>query len=207
MNTTTEDLVAQLDVSRETLIRLRTYVALVEKWQPRVNLISPTTLPDIWHRHIWDSAQLVPLLAGKTPSIMDVGSGAGFPGLVLAIMTDCPVTLVESDQKKSIFLQTVIRECGLQATVLTQRVEALDRQDVDLITARALAPVDRLLPLLDRQLAPSDQNGPMRCLFLKGQSVHEELTCLDDRPHISWQLHPSLTNPHAFVLDLTVQTE
>ena len=202
-----DGIAAKLDVSRETMGKLESYVALVEKWQPRVNLVYPASLTDIWNRHIWDSAQLVPLLAGKTLSIMDVGSGAGFPGLVLAIMTDCPVTLVESDQKKSIFLQTVIRECGLQATVLTQRVEALDRQDVDLITARALAPVGRLLALLDRQLAPSDQNGPMRCLFLKGQSVHEELTCLDDRPHISWQLHPSLTNPHAFVLDLTVQTE
>ena len=152
MSANSEDFAAQLDVSRETLARLRAYVALVEKWQARVNLISPATLPDIWHRHIRDSAQLVPLLPGTAPSIMDIGSGAGFPGLVLAIMTDSPVTLVESDQKKSIFLQTVIRECGVRATVLAQRVEALDPQDVDVITARALAPVDRLLALLDGQI-------------------------------------------------------
>jgi 16S rRNA (guanine527-N7)-methyltransferase len=207
MSANSEDFAAQLDVSRETLARLQAYVALVEKWQARVNLISPATLPDIWHRHIRDSAQLVPLLSGTAPSIMDIGSGAGFPGLVLAIMTDSPVTLVESDQKKSIFLQTVIRECGVRATVLAQRVEALDPQDVDVITVRALAPVDRLLALLDGQLRAPGRNRPVRCLFLKGQSVHEELACLDDRPDISWQLHPSLTNAHAFVLDLTVQSE
>ena len=207
MSANSEDFAAQLDVSRETLARLRAYVALVEKWQARVNLISPATLPDIWHRHIRDSAQLVPLLSGTAPSIMDIGSGAGFPGLVLAIMTNSPVTLVESDQKKSIFLQTVIRECGVRATVLAQRVEALDPQDVDVITARALAPVDRLLALLDGQLRAPGRNMSVRCLFLKGQSVHEELACLDGRPDISWRLHPSLTNEHAFVLDLTVQSE
>ena len=104
-----DGIAAKLDVSRETMGKLESYVALVEKWQPRVNLVSPASLVDIWTRHIWDSAQLAPYIQGATPRLVDVGSGAGFPGLVLAILTDAECHLVESDQKKAIFLSTVIR--------------------------------------------------------------------------------------------------
>ena len=79
-------LAAMLDVSRETMHRLETYVGLVETWQPRVNLVSPASLPDIWMRHVWDSAQLAAYMPGGSPRLVDVGSGAGFPGLVLAIL-------------------------------------------------------------------------------------------------------------------------
>lgn len=202
MITDSSDFAARFNVSRETLDQLSAYVDLVERWQARINLISPATLPSIWQRHIWDSAQLAPLLDPSDQPIMDIGSGAGFPGLVLAILTGTPVQLVESDQKKSIFLQTVIRECGLPASVLTERVESLSPQEAAVITARALAPVDRLLRLLARQLT-----RPVRCLFLKGQSVHDELGCLEARPDISWQLHPSLTHSDSFVLDLRVNPE
>ena len=194
-------LAAQLDVSRETMDRLAAYVALVEKWQKRVNLVSASTLPDIWSRHIWDSAQLAPLVPAGTGRILDVGSGAGFPGLVLAALCDAECHLVESDQKKAIFLQTVVRECSIPATIHTARIEELPSLQADIVTARALAPMDRLLDFLADQLAPGT-----RCLFLKGAQAKQELAALGPRPDLSWQLTPSLTNPDAFVVDLTVSS-
>ena len=194
-------LVSRLDVSRETQDRLTAYVALVEKWQRRVNLVSASTLPDIWSRHIWDSAQLAPLVPEGTRRILDVGSGAGFPGLVLAALCDAECHLVESDQKKAIFLQTVVRDCGIPAVVHTARIESLPSLGAEIVTARALAPMDRLLDLLADQLSAGT-----RCLFLKGAQAEQELATLGTRPDLSWELIPSLTNPDAFVVDLTVSS-
>lgn len=194
-------LVSRLDVSRETQDRLTAYVALVEKWQRRVNLVSASTLPDIWSRHIWDSAQLAPLVPEGTRRILDVGSGAGFPGLVLAALCDAECHLVESDQKKAIFLQTVVRECGIPAVIHTARIESLPSLGAEIVTARALAPMDRLLDLLADQLSAGT-----RCLFLKGAQAEQELATLGTRPDLSWELTPSLTNPDAFVVDLTVSS-
>lgn len=194
-------LVSRLDVSRETQDRLTAYVALVEKWQRRVNLVSASTLPDIWSRHIWDSAQLASLVPEGTRRILDVGSGAGFPGLVLAALCDAECHLVESDQKKAIFLQTVVRECGIPAVIHTARIESLPSLGAEIVTARALAPMDRLLDLLADQLSAGT-----RCLFLKGAQAEQELATLGTRPDLSWELTPSLTNPDAFVVDLTVSS-
>ena len=194
-----EALAGQIDVSRETMDRLAAYVALVEKWQQRVNLVSASTLPDIWMRHIWDSAQLAPLLPTGTGRILDVGSGAGFPGLVLAALCDAELHLVESDQKKAVFLQTVIRETGIRAIVHNRRIESLPPIGANIVTARALASLDRLLELLEAQLVPGT-----RCLFLKGARAESELVALDTRSDIICRLHPSLTNPDGFVIDLTV---
>ena len=104
--------VDQLNVSRETIEQLAAYLALLAKWQPRINLVSSATLADAWRRHILDSAQLAGYLPENGAHILDIGSGAGFPGLVLSIITDNQVTLVESDQRKSVFLQTVIPRIG-----------------------------------------------------------------------------------------------
>ena len=194
-----ESIAAMLDVSRETMRMLETYVALVETWQQRVNLVSPASLPDIWMRHIWDSAQLALHISDAAPRLVDVGSGAGFPGIVLAILTDAECHLVESDQKKAIFLSTVIRECGLTARVHNQRVESLPCLEASIITARALAPLDRLLPLLATQLRPGT-----RCLFLKGAQAESELAALGNPANLAWRLHPSLTNPDSSVIDLSV---
>ena len=190
---------AQIDVSRETMCQLETYVGLVEKWQPRVNLVSPASLPDIWMRHVWDSAQLAPYISPGSPRLVDVGSGAGFPGLVLAILTDAECHLVESDQKKAVFLRTVIRECGLMAMVHNDRIENMPCLKASVITARALAPLDRLLPLLETQLRPGT-----RCLFLKGAQAKAELEALGAWSNLAWRLHPSLTNPDGSVIDLLV---
>jgi 16S rRNA (guanine527-N7)-methyltransferase len=139
------------DVPRETRDRLIVFVRLVGKWQKAQNLVASSTLPDIWHRHVADSAQLVGL---KPDAIrwLDLGSGGGFPGIVIAVLlADQPgakVHLVESDRRKCAFLRTAARETGAPAEIHEGRIEAIvtaGRFDVDVVTARAAAPLDRLL--------------------------------------------------------------
>jgi len=189
--------VDSLSVSRETIGKLTAYLALMAKWQPRINLVSSATLGDAWRRHILDSAQLASFLPENGAHILDVGSGAGFPGLVLSIMTDNKVTLVESDQRKSVFLQTVIRELGLTANVRNERIEAMQAIGASIVTARALASIERLLQLLSRQLFSVE-----RCLFLKGASLQEELTTLQSYPNIGYRIHPSVTSQDGAILEL-----
>jgi 16S rRNA (guanine527-N7)-methyltransferase len=200
---TPESFAARFNVSRETLGSLSAYVALLEKWQRRINLVSPTTLPDIWHRHILDSAQLLPYLpvvsTRQRCQILDIGSGAGFPGLVLAILGAGDVQLVESDQRKAVFLQTVIRELGLSAQVSNQRIENLPPCQPDVITVRALAAVPKLMSLI----APQLHNG-LTCLFLKGASVDEELTNFQTYSTMNAHLYPSVTNDNGVVVKLTM---
>jgi 16S rRNA (guanine527-N7)-methyltransferase len=200
---TPESFAARFNVSRETLGSLSAYVALLEKWQRRINLVSPTTLPDIWHRHILDSAQLLPYLpvvsTRQRCQILDIGSGAGFPGLVLAILGAGDVQLVESDQRKAVFLQTVIRELGLSAHVSNQRIENLPPCQPDVITVRALAAVPKLMSLI----APQLHNG-LTCLFLKGASVDEELTNFQTYSTMNAHLYPSVTNDNGVVVKLTM---
>ena len=189
---TPEDFAKQMNVSRETLTVLSAYVALLEKWQPRINLISPASLPDIWQRHILDSAQLLVYLPEMRPGaprrILDIGSGAGFPGLVLAILGAGQLQLVESDQRKSVCLQTVIRELGLSATVVKHRIESLPACYPDIITARALAPLPKMMQLIEAQMHPG-----LTCLFLKGAKAEEELTNFQTYSTMTPRLYPSLS--------------
>lgn len=195
---TPEGFQAATGVSRETLDRLILYAALLEKWQKAVNLVARATLDDVWTRHMLDSAQLAPLIPAGAARLLDLGSGAGFPGLVLAIMTGLPTRLIESDAKKGTFLREVARQAGAAVTVETVRIEAAAAADpADVITARALAPLDSLLGYAARFLAPGGV-----CLFLKGQSWEEELT----RARATWTMasttHPSVTNPQSIILKL-----
>ena len=186
-----------LNVSRETMCQFETYLALLEKWQRRVNLVADSTMGDAWQRHILDSAQLVSFYPPNTKKILDVGSGAGFPGLVLAIMGNVQVDLVESDQRKAIFLSTVIRSLGLPAKVHNQRIESLPNLAPDVVTARALAPVSKLMKLIENQLLPDTV-----CLFLKGASVEDELTDFQSYSTMVAVSHPSLSNENGVVLEL-----
>ena len=200
---TPEAFALRFDVSRETLTSLSEYVTLLEKWQPRINLVSSATLPDIWHRHIWDSAQLLQYLpvvpARQRCKILDIGSGAGFPGLVLAILGAGDVKLVESDQRKAVFLQTVIWELGLSACVINQRIETLPACQPDVITARALAALPKLMSLIE----PQFHNG-LTCLFLKGACVDEELTNFQSYSTMIPQLYPSVTSDDGVIVKLTM---
>ncbi len=186
-----------LNVSRETLDKFQAYLTLLEKWQRRINLVSHSTLADAWQRHILDSGQLAAYYPSQTRHILDVGSGAGFPGLVLAIMGGVTVDLVESDQRKAVFLSTVIRELGLPAKVHNQRIETMHNLYPDVITARALASVSNLLKLIEIQLSPK-----CVCLFLKGASVEDELTNLQSYSTMEFTTHSSLSGSTGVVLEL-----
>lgn len=135
-------------VSRETMARLEIYDALLRKWQRTINLVSASSLDDAWRRHFLDSAQLAPLAAGAI--WLDLGSGAGFPGMVLAILGVGHVHLVESDQRKAAFLREVAAHTAAPVTIHAVRIESLSRAEIgpagaDVVTARALAPLDKLL--------------------------------------------------------------
>jgi 16S rRNA (guanine527-N7)-methyltransferase len=186
-----------LNVSRETIDKFQLYLILLEKWQRRINLVSNSTLADAWQRHILDSGQLAAYYPPQTRQILDVGSGAGFPGLVLAIMGGVTVDLVESDQRKAVFLSTVIRELGLPAKVHNQRIEIMPNLRPHVITARALAPVPKLLNLIEPQMSTE-----CVCLFLKGASVEDELTNLQSYSTMVATTHASLSGSTGVVLEL-----
>ena len=194
---TVDEVCKLLNVSRETLSQFEAYLALLKKWQRRINLVANSTMVDVWQRHILDSAQLIKFYPPNTKKILDVGSGAGFPGLVLAIMGNVEVDLVESDQRKAIFLSTVIRSLGLSAKVHNQRIESLPNLCPDVVTARAVAPVSRLIKLIENQISADTV-----CLFLKGASVEDELTDLQSYSTMLSVNHPSLSGPDGVVLEL-----
>ena len=186
-----------VDVSRETLSRLETYAALLVKWQAKINLVGPATLPDLWRRHFLDSAQLLPLLPPAPGTLVDLGSGAGFPGLVLALMTEWRVHLIDSDQRKCALLRQVALDTGVNTRVAihAQRFEDVPGYKAAIVTARACAPLDALLghavPFLG-------ENG--RCLFLKGAQVEEELTAAEANWNMQVTRRPSLTDPAGVIL-------
>jgi 16S rRNA (guanine527-N7)-methyltransferase len=184
-------------VSRETLDRLSQYADLLVKWQGRINLVGPDTLPDLWARHFLDSAQLFRLISPGCRRLADLGSGAGFPGLVLAVMGAPDVHLVESDSRKCAFLREAARITGISVTIINQRIEKVAPLAADIITARALAPLDRLLGWAEPHLA---EGG--RCLFLKGRGAEDELTATAKEWNIALDRIPSETDPAGQVLQL-----
>ena len=197
-----EALTGVLDVSRETLVRLKAYAALLEKWNPAINLVSRATLAQMWTRHFLDSAQIFALCPAGAQTWADLGSGGGFPGLVVAVLAaeaapDLRVTLVESDARKSAFLATVVRELGLTVAVKTERIEALLPLGADVVSARALAPLDDLLGFAARHLVPGG-----RALFLKGASHRQECTAARAHWRFALDVHPSLTDPEGAILSI-----
>lgn len=181
-----------------TLRKLELYVDLLVKWQRAINLVGPRTIDDAWRRHIWDSAQLLPLIPSGSGSLIDLGSGAGFPGLVLAIMGVPCVHLVESDHRKAAFLAHVSRETKIDVTVHAQRIEALTPFIAGVVTARALAPLPKLLSLARPFVGPETV-----CLFLKGQHVVSELTELSKSMTMMSDQLPSQSDPSGTILRLS----
>jgi 16S rRNA (guanine527-N7)-methyltransferase len=198
---TPEAFAAETHVSRETLERLKLYAATLERWNKAINLVSQKTLPDLWRRHFLDSAQLLPYLPelgeGRKRVLVDLGSGAGFPGLVLAILGAGEVHLIESDQRKAAFLREVSRETGAQAQIHVERIEAVTPFRADVVTARALAPLGDLLAYAEPFLAPDSL-----CLFLKGKSAEGELTAAAQEWKMKVKRHASRSDPSALLLEI-----
>ena len=197
----------EIDVSRETKLRLETYVALVERWNPRINLIAKSTVQGIWSRHIADSLQIWPLVEphvdpDKSQVWLDIGSGGGFPGMVLAILAkeatpNLKFHLVESDQRKTAFLRAVSRETGCTAQIHAERIECVDAINADIISARALAP---LSVLFDMSLRHMSLNTVF--FFPKGEKWPEEMEQAKKTWSFSAQAHTSKTNANAAILEI-----
>lgn len=191
----------RLNVSRESLARLEAYVATLVHWQQRINLIGPSTVADIWLRHILDGAQLLPLLPPTPVRIADLGSGAGIPGLVLTLAGGHCVDLYESNGKKVAFLNEVIRRTGCPARTVQTRIETLSlaplAEPAEFVVARALAPLNQLLDYASPFLAAG-----AKALFHKGQDVDAELTEATKYWKIKSRKHPSLTDSKSVILEI-----
>lgn len=187
-----------VDVSRETWARLDAYVALLDKWQATTNLVAPATLEAVWTRHVADSAQLVALAPESAKVWVDLGSGGGFPGLVVAAMLHgrARVHLVESVAKKAAFLREAARAMGVAVDVHAARAEAVVAgMTADVVSARALAPLVDLV----RLAAPLLKTGAVG-LFPKGREAEAELTVTARCWTVEVSLHPSLTEPDARIV-------
>ena len=195
------NVVAGVDVSRETFEKLEAFAHLVKKWNPKINLISKSSVQDLWDRHICDSAQLFHL-APSFGKWVDLGSGGGFPGIVIAILgqgvsANGDVTLVESDQRKCAFLRTAIREIDLSADVIADRIENIPPLAADVISARALADIKTLLIHTKRHLKPGGT-----AIFPKGETWRKEHKEAQHIWSYSCEAITSATNPAAAILKI-----
>jgi 16S rRNA (guanine527-N7)-methyltransferase len=186
-------------VSRETLARLKAFVGLLTDWNARHNLVSAASLAEVWKRHIWDSAQLAPLIPSDAKTLVDLGSGAGFPGLVLALLLQdrLAVTLTESIGKKAQFLRAAAERLGLRVEVRQARIEEAKAEPFDVVTARACAPLPKLLDYAQHFTGPRTL-----CLFLKGQNLGDELTLARKTWRMTLTQHPSVTHPFGTILEI-----
>ena len=193
--------IERFDAGADIVKRLDIYADLLLKWQKSINLVGPTTLTSVWMRHFWDSAQLVPLAMGRK-TWLDLGSGAGFPGLVAAIFLSeqagASVQLIESDQRKCAFLREVSRETGAAAVVHNARCEDVLRAiKADVIVSRAMAPMPDLMDLVKDDV----ENGSTG-LFLKGRDIASELTRTPSNSNFLLELFPSKVDPAGSIVRL-----
>jgi 16S rRNA (guanine527-N7)-methyltransferase len=179
------------DVSRETLNR---YVALLLKWNQKINLIGPSTEKEIWERHIEDSLQLLPLIPKTATSIVDMGSGAGLPGIVIASVLPISITLVERDQRKCAFLAEAIRICELSHVTLLNIDVTNSQTKYDVIMARALASIDILLGFSEPLVMENSI-----CLFPKGKTYASEISDAKERWDFDYHLTPSITSDSTII--------
>ncbi len=192
-----EDFQRLANVNDRTMDRLRAYVAVLEKWGRKINLVSDKGMADVWRRHVWDGLQVANLVPDGADSVIDLGSGAGFPGLVIAIARDLPVRLVESDGRKCVFLAEANRAAETNAVIENARIESIPPAPHDVVTSRGLAPLPKLLGMAEKFV-----DGRTLCLFPKGQNVVRELT----DAHKIWMMRveqaPSETDPAGVILRL-----
>ncbi|MGY6705561.1 16S rRNA (guanine(527)-N(7))-methyltransferase RsmG [Roseinatronobacter sp.] len=192
--------IAGVDVSRETMDNLTQFAEHLKKWNSRINLVAPATIPDLWSRHIADSAQVFATAPSQAKTWVDLGSGGGLPGVVCAIlakqhMPECQFTLIESDKRKAASLMVIARELDLKMDVLAERAEAVTPCNADIVSARALAPLPQLLSWVHRHVA----KGGI-ALLPKGKTWEEEVAAARTDWMFSASSHVSKTDPAARLL-------
>lgn len=189
-----------VDVSRETFEALEVYEAMVRRWNSAINLVSKSSLPDLWARHIEDSAQVLKLGPSTAAVWADLGSGGGFPGLVVAILAKelrpaLRVVLVEADIRKAVFLRQVVQTLGLSCTVRSERIESLAQLEADVVSARALKALPDLLGYAEKHLRPGGV-----AIFPKGARFRDELSQARETWDFDVDIEPSLADPEAAIL-------
>ncbi len=194
--------IAGHDVSRETFEKLHRFVDLTQKWTKKINLIAPSTIDQIWDRHIVDSAQLFSLVQENPTKWADLGSGGGLPAIVLAVLfadrgDNVALTCIESDQRKATFLRTCIRELELNGSVLANRSEQAPPQSANLVTARALAPLPKLLGYVERHLADDGV-----AILPKGENADQEIAEARKTWNFDLSQVESITHKDASILKL-----
>ena len=189
-------------VSRETYEKLCVFQKTLVKWQKSINLISKNTIKNSWERHFLDSAQLYKFVSGIEGNIIDFGSGAGFPGLVLAIMGKKNIHLVEADYKKCVFLKEIAMLTETDITIHNCRIEDLSFINVDLITCRALASLSKLIEYVEIFINKSfgEKQIIPKLLFLKGKSYYAEVIELSKIKKITFKEYPSITDRNGRIL-------
>ena len=191
-----ESFCSHLYVSRETYEKFEIYYETLYKWQKSINLISNSTTENIKVRHFLDSAQLYKFTKDISGNILDLGSGAGFPGLILAMMGNKNISVVESDQKKCTFIREVAMLSDTNINVYNSRIEDLNFFKPNLITARALAPLDKLIKYVENYIkkSPSNSEKLPNMLFLKGKSYKKELLDLSKTRNIDYETYQSISD-------------
>ena len=192
--------VAGVNVSRETMADLEAFAALVAKWTAKINLIARGTVDSIWDRHVVDSVQLYQFSPKTYEKWVDIGSGGGFPGIVMAILgkemnPHAQFILIESDQRKAAFLRTAARELGLSVIVIAERIELAPEQNADVVSARALTSLSGLLSLSQRHLKPDGL-----ALFHKGRQSGQEVADAQKNWTFELEDYASITDPDARIL-------
>jgi 16S rRNA (guanine527-N7)-methyltransferase len=180
-----------LNVSRETYEKLKIYEELLLKWQKTINLVSRGTLDQYWERHVLDSLQIIPYIKGK--SILDIGSGGGFPGMVLAMVGDWEVVCVDADRRKMLFLAEVARMTNTIVHLATSRIEQIQLNRFDTVCARGFA---SLTKLLDIMIQLRSEYG----VFLKGAKLNAELKEAAEKFDFKYEMHPSRTSKNSHIL-------
>lgn len=193
-------ILAGTDVSRETIEKLEKFADITRKWNPSINLVAKSTIPDLWNRHILDSVQLYQYAPIEPRKWLDIGSGGGFPGIVMAVIAaeKSPKTsfvFIESDQRKSTFLRSAVRELGLTVTVIASRIEETEAQHADVVSARALSALAELFPLINRHLVAGGT-----AILPKGRTFQTEIDAAMTDWHFDVQAHQSMTDEEAHVL-------
>ncbi len=192
-----------LNVSRETLDKLQAYGDLLVKWQAKINLVSNSTLDDLWTRHLLDSAQVYPYLPKECKTLVDIGCGAGFPGLVLAIMGVPDVHMVDSDSRKMAFVREAARITETPVTIHNCRIDDIELTHfADVVTSRALATLDKLLGFADTLRKPEGT-----CIFLKGRKTEEEVVDAQKRWDFEHTSQGSLTDREGRILIIERMTQ